>query len=332
MKKNLIYVLLVLILLSGCSKKDIPETVTTNKDTSISTQIIKNELNEDISALIGTWSYKNNGLEVTYTVSSDNSVKVNNGLEGKISLSDKKEYDYVADLSKTEDSKVTKVVAYLKLDSSNNLLVYNPNEKGEYSEPLTFVKNTDSAVNENKETVANNTSNSTSNNSAKQNTSTEKKETKQETKTESKPASNNSSTNTNTNSSTQKSGHYEERTVLVREAYDEQVVTKEGWTEKVLVKEGWTESYDECTNYSQESWEVFVCDATGDVFTSSKECAYTCDGSWHNQMEYGEEACTAWSTRTIDHPAEYNEIYHEPEYTTVHHDAEYKTEKVWVED
>ena len=142
--------------------------------------------------------------------------------------------------------------------------------------------------------------------------------------------------NTNTdkpsdNENTSK-GHWEERTVLVRDAWDEQVVVKEGWTEQILIKEGWTETHEECAEYTQDEIPVYVCRANGQSYYDGTQCAYECESSFYKIYEYGEPYCSRYETRTIEHPAEYNYIEHEPEYKTVHHEAEYKTETVWVED
>ena len=127
-------------------------------------------------------------------------------------------------------------------------------------------------------------------------------------------------------------GHWEERTVLVREAWDEQVVVKEGWTEQILVKEGWTETYEECMEYKQDATPVYVCRANGQRYYDSTQCAHECESSYYEDYEYGETYCSQYETRTVSHPAQYDSIYHEPEYKTVHHEAEYKTERVWIED
>ena len=130
----------------------------------------------------------------------------------------------------------------------------------------------------------------------------------------------------------QSKGHWEERTVLVRDAWDEQVVVKEGWTEQILVKEGWTETYEECMEYKQDATPVYICYVDGRKFYDGIACAHECESSFYKDYEYGETYCSQYETRTVNHPAQYESIYHEPEYTTVHHEAEYKTETVWVED
>lgn len=152
--------------------------------------------------------------------------------------------------------------------------------------------------------------------------------------------SNTSSNNQSSTETSNKKGHYEERTVLVKEAYDEQVVVKEGWTEQVLVKDAWTEEVNECSAYGQDSREVYVCNGCGYTSSSSGDLENHISqnhdqgcGSYHNDIEYtGEYYCVAYNTSYVNHPAEYKNVYHEPEYTTVHHEAEYRTEKVWVED
>ena len=130
----------------------------------------------------------------------------------------------------------------------------------------------------------------------------------------------------------QPEGHWEERTVLVRDAWDEQAVVKEGWTEQIFIKESWTETYEECIEYTQEKTPIYVCRENGKKYYDSGACSMECESSFYNDFEYGETYCSMYETRTVNHPAEYNYIQHEPEYKTVHHEAEYKTETVWVED
>ena len=142
-----------------------------------------------------------------------------------------------------------------------------------------------------------------------------------------------SGTTNNTNNQTSGKGHYEEREVLVKEAYDEEVLVKKGACTDVLI----SEAYDTQeivyldgayygADYEMRAW-CYVCEHWYDDHCQSEGHAcnnkefYTSDPYWHN-VEY----------KTVHHDAVYNTICEDDEYKTIHHEAEYKTEKVWVED
>ena len=169
-------------------------------------------------------------------------------------------------------------------------------------------------------------------------TSSDTKEGKSTDSSSQKPAETKPSGNTTNSQPEQKKGQWEERTVLVKEAWDEQVLVSEGWTEKITIKEGWSEEVSECSRYERESFGYeYVCNACGFTTTIADEIysheIWGCKSSWHNgEPLWGEEYCAAYETKTIEYPGEYSEIYHEPVYSTVHHEAEYKTERVWVEE
>ncbi|MBR2787527.1 MAG: hypothetical protein IKD94_00030 [Erysipelotrichaceae bacterium] len=133
-------------------------------------------------------------------------------------------------------------------------------------------------------------------------------------------------------SSESKSGHYETRSELVKEAWDEQVET--GCTQ-VCVQEAYDSEevvYLEGAFYGPDMQEVYVCNGCGAIFTDSGIQSHidnsdTC-GGWHN--DYVAVSESYWHNvdyRTIHHDAVYETRC---EYKTVHHDAEYKEVKVWV--
>jgi len=139
--------------------------------------------------------------------------------------------------------------------------------------------------------------------------------------------------------SEEKKGHYEERQVLVKDAYDETVLVRKGECSLVLVKDAYdTEEivYLDGAYYGADKEEYEVCNDCGARFKGgiSEHLANseTC-GAWHN--EWIEVSDPYWHNveyRTIHHDAVYETQCEPDEYTTVHHDAIYRTETVWVDD
>lgn len=147
-----------------------------------------------------------------------------------------------------------------------------------------------------------------------------------------------SSNTTNNNSSNNKNDNCKWESVLVKEAWTEEVeksvLVKDAWTEYVLVKEAWTEEKQECAALGQDSREIAVCNTCGHVSYSGSEAnthgSDTGHGSWHTDIEYyGDVHCLLYETTYIDHPAEYQAVYHEAQYETVtetvYHEAEYES-------
>ena len=309
MKKLITILTICLCLLTGCASKpaeepaDKPET---EEKTSISQKKAEENKKVDLSAYNGEWDYTLDGFDNKMII---NAPDVDNGYGMKVKISESDNPDYEAMVVYTKEALKSdyELVLYLgKIDGQNaTMYVFNEESKKYDSIPMKRVSDNSTAVSQDK---------------------------KEENKTDTPDQTPSSNTKPKEETSSQSKGHYEERTVLVREAYDEQVVVKEGWTEQILVKEGWTESYEECIEYKQDATPVYICYDDGRKFYNSTECAHECLSSYYEDYEYGETYCSRYDTKTINHPAEYNYIEHEPEYTTVHHDAEYKTEKVWVED
>ena len=139
--------------------------------------------------------------------------------------------------------------------------------------------------------------------------------------------------------SEEKKGHYEERQVLVKDAYDETVLVRKGECSLVLVKDAYdTEEivYLDGAYYGADKEEYEVCNDCGARFKGgiSEHLANseTC-GAWHNEwIEVGEPYWHNVEYRTIHHDAVYETQCETDEYTTVHHDAIYRTETVWIDD
>ena len=139
--------------------------------------------------------------------------------------------------------------------------------------------------------------------------------------------------------SKEKKGHYEERQVLVKDAYDETVLVRKGECSLVLVKDAYdTEEivYLDGAYYGADKEEYEVCNDCGARFKGgiSEHLANseTC-GAWHNEwIEVGEPYWHNVEYRTIHHDAVYETQCEPDEYTVIHHDAIYRTETVWVDD
>lgn len=139
--------------------------------------------------------------------------------------------------------------------------------------------------------------------------------------------------------SEEKKGHYEERQVLVRDAYDEKVLVKKGECTQILVKDAYdTEEivYLDGAYYGADKEEFEVCNDCGARFRGgiSEHLANseTC-GAWHNEwIEVGEPYWHNVEYRTVHHDAVYETRCEPDEYETVHHEAIYRTEMVWVDD
>ena len=139
--------------------------------------------------------------------------------------------------------------------------------------------------------------------------------------------------------SEEKKGHYEERQVLVKDAYDETVLVRKGECNLVLVKGAYvTEEivYLDGAYYGADKEEYEVCNDCGARFKGgiSEHLANseTC-GAWHNEwVEVGEPYWHNVEYRTIHHDAVYETQCEPDEYTVIHHDAIYRTETVWVDD
>ena len=148
-----------------------------------------------------------------------------------------------------------------------------------------------------------------------------------------------------TSSSDKKTGHYEtipayDETMLVKEAYDEQILVRKGECTSVLVKDAWDEEvWDPGAWYGSDTVDAKVCNGCGEVFygSISEHMSENPDhGGWHNEQIAQGEPYWHGTKSIIHHDAVYETRCEPDEYTTVHHEAEYKTihheeQKVWVE-
>ena len=139
--------------------------------------------------------------------------------------------------------------------------------------------------------------------------------------------------------SKEKKGHYEERQVLVKDAYDESVLIRKGECTQFLVKDAYDTQetiYLEGAFYGPDTQEGYVCNGCGAVFFDASINDHI--GSpehpgWHNEMiEISEPYWHNVEYRTVHHEAVYETRCEPDEYETVHHDAVYRTETVWVDD
>ena len=157
---------------------------------------------------------------------------------------------------------------------------------------------------------------------------------------ESGSSSQNSKPSGDSGNSSGKTGHYEEREVLVKEAYDEQVLVKKGECTSVLVTEAYDSQemvYLDGAYYGSDMQEVLVCNQCGAVFYDDGIINHvansdTC-GSWHNDyVPINEPYWHNVEYKTVHHDAVYDTRCEPDEYTTVHHDAVYEIQMVWIED
>jgi len=133
-----------------------------------------------------------------------------------------------------------------------------------------------------------------------------------------------------------KSGHYEERQVLVREAWDEKILVRKGECRSILVKDAYDEEvWEDGAWYGPDSIEAKVCNGCGEIFydsISEHMSEFPEHGGWHNEMIAQGEPYWHGSRTVIHHDAVYETVCEEDEYEIVHHDAEYETVSVWIED
>lgn len=149
----------------------------------------------------------------------------------------------------------------------------------------------------------------------------------------------------------------EQKQVLVKEAWDEQVLVKEAWDEQkqVLVSEEWRERiivgyepivteagsistrtlYDYITHPAEYKTETIHHDA--EYTTIHHDAEYKTE-TVHHDAEYKDVDRYDEVTKTVHHDAEYKDVdayknvHHEAEYKTVHHEAETKEMEVWYDE
>ena len=140
----------------------------------------------------------------------------------------------------------------------------------------------------------------------------DKADTKQESD---KPAKNDSSQKSE-KPQTEKTGHYEERQELVKEAYDEKVLVKKGECRDVLVAEAYDSEemvYLDGAFYGPDTQEGYVCNGCGAVFF---------DASINDHI--GSPEHPGWHNELIETSEPY---WHNVEYKTVHRSEERRVGK-----
>ena len=286
--------------------------VVDNKPQETSDPQTETTITTDYSLINGSWISEptEDGAFLEFDI---NYPEVNNfnGYKGTIKESDKKEYDYVISF---EDEHL-----YIDDVKDDNAVLYYSNDGVSYENHLILNKKVIDDVGDNTiSTDPNDTSNKPTNTTS--------------------ASSNNQISNTQ--SSNNKKGHYEERQVLVKDAYDEQVLVKKGECTQVLVQDAYDTQemvYLDGAYFNGDPVEVAVCNDCGAIFydssvvdhiTNSPNCGGwhnevidTCEPYWHN-VEY----------KTVHHDAVYETRCEPDVYETVHHEAVYETQKIWVED
>ena len=279
------------------------------------------EVKRDYSNINGKWESekRSNGQYLTFEIDYPKVINFNDEIGSIEEKSIGSKYQFTVYLR--DSGGILKL--FIKDLDGDSATIWYPNEEGKYLEYLVLTR-TEKPAEVEQETVTETP--------AQENTAT------QQTKPSGSSGSNsNSSGNSNTagnsSGSSGKKGHYEERQVCVKEAWDEQVLVKKGACTDVLVQEAYdTEEmvYLDGAFYGPDTEEVrwcYICDHAYDdhchqeAHPSNRKTVELTGPYWHN-VEY----------RTVHHDAVY-EMKCEPDiYETVHHDAVYETQKVWVED
>ena len=343
-KKNnrkIILLILFVLLMAGAGswyfyfRGKAPETEETKEETTVAVPLSdkqeQSEVKPDHASLLnGYWKSESteDGRFLEFTVNYPE-VENFNGISGKLEALDNYKFDYR--LTFTDDNGTS--VFYINSLEGDSALVWYDDEDGQYNSSLKLNRDPKSipAVVTTEQPASTEQSSSTA-------------------PAQDKPASSNSkpsgSTSTSSGGSSSgsgntsgKTGHYEERQVLVSEAYDEQVLVKKGECTSVRVQEAYDEQVADYNGayFNGDPVEIMVCNQCGAEFWNGgaadhianspgcrgyhNETRDTCDPYWHN-VTY----------TTVHHDAVYETKCEPDEYKTIHHDAVYKTEKVWVED
>ena len=244
------------------------------------------------------------------------------GMKGKIERMDNYRFQYKITFEGDGG------IFYISSFDGDKALVWYCDEGTEYKDSLELnrtEKDTEpetAVVDAPAETNTANTNNTTSSSSSNTNTASNSS------------GSTNNSNNSNNNSTNKPSGHYETQTVLVKEAWDEQVET--GCTQ-VCVQEAYDTTemvYLEGAYYGADRQEIMVCNQCGAEFWNGGAADHIANsdgcGGYHNEFrDISEPYWHNVDYRTVHHDAVYETRC---TYETVHHDAEYKEVQVWVED
>ncbi len=350
--KKIILLILFVLLMAGMgswyfySRGTAPKTEETKEETTVAVPLSdkqeQSEVKPDHASLLnGYWKSESteDGRFLEFTVNYPE-VENFNGISGKLEALDNYKFDYR--LTFTDENGTS--VFYINSLEGNSALVWYDNEDGNYTNSLKLERDPETApVTETQTATVSSEGNKPTTGTASNNASTEQNTST--ASTQDKPVSSNSKPSGNTSASSGdsssesgntsgKTGHYEERQVLVSEAYDEQVLVKKGECTSVCVQEAYdTEEmvYLDGAYYGPDQEVVLVCNQCGEIWTDDhmsethrswhSESRNVSEPYWHN-VEY----------KTVHHDAVYETKCEPDEYKTVHHDAVYKTEKVWVED
>ena len=333
-------VLLAVLILGGCSPKDEavkPETEQTEipsgvekdeKNTAVTTAQKEND--EEPFVMNGKWesekrsdgAYLSFEIAYPYVINFDGNVST-------ISKAEKPEYDYVT-YRKNGDGFLKIYFSDIEGDSAK---VWYQDENGKFTNSLLLTRKAEEAIAGTSEkaddpTIAENKTETTGKPAEGGNTASSTSGNSSGS-SENTGSGNSSESGSSATDKREENCHYETVNVLVKDAYDEQVIVKEGYWK--TVREAWTETINDCAVYGQDSYEAYVCNGCGYTAPVSEWNRHdvTCQNSFHNdRIYYGDVHCLEYETQTIYHDAEREWV--EPEYKYIHHDAEYRQEQKLV--
>ena len=314
--KWLIIAITGLLLLTACRSKNEESEQVIEKDprAELVEQLRQTERPKaDFSKINGYWESdkREDGAYLHFTIDYPKVLNFD-GNEGQIGRAENSKYLYSLYLLDGDES----VMFYINELSDSTAKIWYQDKNGKYTNSLALTRTVEpeeAVIEKDSEQKPNTVSN------------TQKPSVSSNTATAVTP-------DTNQNSSSGK-GHWEERTVLVKDAYDEQVLVQKGACTDVLVQAAYdTEElvYGDGAYYGPDQEMVAWCYICNHITDSH------CDDQGHPfSNKYIDVSEPYWhnvSYQTVHHDAVYETRCEPDVYKTVHHDAEYKTEKVWIED
>ena len=306
MKKIILLLVLLLFGLCGCSKQSETVIDVNNDDKPVEVEPV-NENNDSETVIVysdGEWVSLDENIPFTLAITGDSVVV--NGVKGLCQIAEDNEHQYIISFTKENSNVEEDMFMYFDLIDENTGVIWLPDDNDEF---LYQVKIANNSTPSETEIISND------------------EKPAQKPENQNKPSENTPSQGSGTEKpSTQNCRDVE---VLVKDAWDEQVLVRKGECTTVKIKDAWDED-PYCSAY--EETVVYVCNGCG-LTTSDYDTirqhinfnhANGCDG-FHNGP--GEVYCSAWSPGA-HHDAVYEQRCEPDEYSTVHHEAVYETLRV----